>query len=52
VTGGHEVTGLLVGAITNLCIEFQLVTILSFIQLLQGALRLVCLMITLTSDQP
>ena len=36
MAGGHEVTGLLVGAITNLCIKFQLVTVLSFIQLLQG----------------
>ena len=35
MAGGHEVTGLLVGAITNLYIKFQLVTVLSFIQLLQ-----------------
>ena len=52
MAGGHEVTGLLVGAITNLCIKSQLVTVLGLIQLLQGVLRLVCPMITLTSDQP
>ena len=52
MAGGHEVTGLLVGAITNLCIKFQLVTVLSFIQLLQRGSAVVCLMITLTSDQP